>query len=229
MLVGPDRGAAVGLGVSLHPTRCPHIEADAALDPELQWFCPACRAIQRPPCGLCGCAIQPEQRHGEYEGHRRAWVGGWRRLPAYCADCVARVRRAGPWKERRARAAVARSAELRRVFEGLSETKHTPFVTQLEGDVGGRRCQIRLRRGARQRRGGERYVVHMELRVAEAPGPTALKLASGWPQPATLAVTVDRGCWLRAGFRHLGKLDVVSVVHGLRAEAEHRDGAPVRR
>lgn len=101
--------------------------------------------------------------------------------------------------------------------------KHTVSTTQLVGRARGRAVQVRLRRGAR-RFEYERFIFHVELRAELPAGPIDLALSFPAKYRATEPrVTIDRGRWLRVGFMHLGKLDVLDALDALLEAARARD------
>ncbi|MCB9568491.1 MAG: hypothetical protein H6710_14970 [Myxococcales bacterium] len=189
-----------------------------ALPPRLHgawWACTTCLPDFVPACSLCAAPAPVIDR-------APGWLGyAYGRL---CPACVAKVKAAGPWKERRARAVAARRDALLERFPGLRVVKSTAAVTQLEGEIEGRQVEVRLRVKNREH-DYDRYVFHVELdRDRDPPDAAALAL----PEPlAPLLATgsptapVTRVRWLRVAFRHLGKLDTVRALEHLVAWVRH--------
>lgn len=144
-----------------------------------------------------------------------------------CPECVARVRAAGPWKIRRAKANQARVEALKERFPGLHVAETAPRRVALGGEIEGRPVSFTLKIAAREGE-SERYVLRVALRLPRSKieradlaidESLAVRLCTGSP-----SIIIDRCRWLRLGFRHLGKLDMLRVVEGMIATAERLDG-----
>ncbi|WP_143825712.1 hypothetical protein [Nannocystis exedens] len=173
------------------------------------WVCTACMPDFVPKCGLCSAVAPIVDRQPGFVGHAYGHL---------CPACVARVKQAGPWRERRARAAEARRDALRARFPGLAVVRAAPAVIQLAGEIDGRRVEVRLRLTTRQDC-NDRHVFHVQHDVGtldaaslELPEGLRSKLARGSPTYTQTAVR-----WLRVAFAHLGKLDTVVALEHLLA------------
>lgn len=180
-------------------------------------MCTACMPELVPRCPMCGAPAAPLGAVSGFE-HYAFWY--------LCPACVARVREAGPWKIRRARANEARVEALQARFPGLHVVETAPRRIALGGAVGERAVSITLKIAAREGE-DERYIFRVALRTpresierAELTLDEALlgRLARGSP-----SITTDSHRWIRVGLKHLGKVDALSVLEGLLATAERID------
>ena len=143
-----------------------------------------------------------------------------------CHACVARVQAAGPWKIRRALANQARVDALKARFPELYVAETAPRRIALAGGIEGRAVSITLKIAAREGE-DERYVLRVALRSAretiERSGLASDEDLIAQLTPGTPSITTDRCRWLRLGFLHLGKLDMVRALEGLIDTAERLD------
>ncbi len=173
------------------------------------WVCPTCMPDFVPKCGICSKPAPIVDRQPGFVGHAYGKL---------CPECVTTVEAAGPWRIRRLQAVEARRDALLARFPGLAVVRVAPAVTMLKGQVDGRQIEVRLRVKTRQDC-YERYVFHVQhdaaLGTLDAAGlglADALRenLASDSPSYTQTEVR-----WLRVAFRHLGKLDTITVLEQL--------------
>ena len=186
--------------------------------PELL-VCTSCMPDREAPtclkCGVVACRTGPVEGFVHY-----AFTG-------FCPACVAKIRAAGPPRERRIRANQARVDALMERFPALEVTERARNRTQLDGIVEGRAVWLTIRVSTRGD-SDERYVFRVELHEPVTTVDKAdLRLESRLLELLSHdspKITVNRHRWLHAGFRHLGKLDTVWVLEGLLATAIQLDG-----
>jgi hypothetical protein len=102
--------------------------------------------------------------------------------------------------------------------------------TVVEGAIDGRAVRITLKIASREG-DDERYVFRVAIHRfdGQKQGPIArtdLKLADRFRDQLSRrspSISTDEHRWLRVAFRHLGKLDVLTVLDGLRASADALD------
>lgn len=198
-----------------HRAECVRLEGGTPPYPDrlraAWWVCTLCRADLIPECGICGAVAPIIDRQPGFVGYAYGNRG-------LCPACVKKVKAAGPWRKRRAAAVAARRDYLCERYPTLEIVKETSAVTQLEGEVRGRRVELRLRTKTREY-SSDRYIFHVE----RAPTLTEIR-AEDLGLPETIATNIAHGSpsltqarvpWLRVAFLHLGKLDVGTVLEAL--------------
>jgi hypothetical protein len=190
----------------------PEYRGEAAL------VCAACMPEVVPRCPLCGALAKELSREGGFI-HYEFWY--------LCPGCVERVRAAGPWKLRRARANQARVEALQERFAELSIIEAARRRVVLGGEVEGRAVRLTLKIAARQGE-EERFIFRVALRSSRA---TVEREELGLEEELerrlsrkSPSIVVDRQRWLRLGFRHLGKLDTVRVVEAMLEATARMEG-----
>lgn len=136
---------------------------------------------------------------------------------AFCARCLLRVRSAGHWKERRALAREARIGALVERYPSLFIGLRTWPRVVLVGVIEGREVRITLRISARERE-RERYVLKVELkeqRESIAGRGLGLPYHVAQSLAGPPSIVVDQFRHVRAGFAHLGKLDIVYALEAM--------------
>jgi hypothetical protein len=179
--------------------------------------CAQCMLDFVPQCAICKC---PAMALGVSDGfaHYEFWY--------LCPTCMAQVQAAGHWKIRRAQANQARVDALMERFPQLSVTETAPRRIVVGGEIAERSVRITLKIAARQGE-SERYVFRVSLRSARKTVERS-ELAMDEDLIARLVfgsptISIERIRWLRLGFLHLGKLDVLRVLEGMINTAEKFD------
>lgn len=130
-----------------------------------------------------------------------------------CSSCVCKVKQGGHWKKRRLNAVRSRTNVLLETYPDLKVVKSTDVVSQLEGVIDNRLVEVRLRV---KERDGERFIFHVEHLGGQDTSPIE---SFRFPDPINSFVhgksprfTRTKQEWIRIGFRHLGRLDVLTVI-----------------
>lgn len=170
------------------------------------WVCTTCMPEFVPQCGICSKPAPIVARQDGFVGHAYGKL---------CPACVAKVEAAGPWRVRRARAVEARRDVLLERFPGLAVVRVAPAGIMLAGQVDGRKVEVRLRTTTRHDH-DDRYVFHVQHDAARG---SLDEAGLGLPEPlrsrlafCSPSYTQTEVRWLRVAFRHLGRLDTVTVL-----------------
>lgn len=179
--------------------------------------CEQCMPGTVPSCAFCGeaapsCGVDLEgYRHHEFH--------------FLCGECRARVLRAGSGRARRAAVTARRLETLLSRHEGLYVDDLARRRVSVRGEIEGRAVWVTLRESSREGE-LERFVVRVGLSASVPLEPvawvSALRVAPCIGSPQRV---VDRGEWLRAGFRHLGNADLLHVLDVMLDAADRAERA----
>lgn len=179
--------------------------------------CERCMPVTVPRCALCGAAA-PSLGLDE-EGYRH------HAFHHLCGACRARVLRAGDARARRAAVTARRLETLLSRHEGLHVDELTRRRVSVRGEIDGRAVWVTLRDSSREGE-LERFVVRVGLAASVTLEPvawvSALRVAPCRGSPQRV---VDRGEWLRAGFRHLGNADLLHALDVMLDAADRAERA----
>ena len=157
-----------------------------------------------PSCSKCGANAPAEKEIDGFIGYTFGYL---------CPECVKVVKNAGHWKERRRLALESRKKILLEHYPYLKIARETSNAVLLEGVIATLNVEIRLRVKERK---SERYIFHIEyigeskkIEISDFEFPPHIAECASFSSPT---ITVTSNKWLRIGFKHLGKLDVLSVV-----------------
>lgn len=198
-----------------HESRCalravPSYRGDHAL------VCERCMPSVVPRCSLCGEAAP--SLGVDDEGYRH------HAFHHLCAACRARVLRSGEARSRRAAVTSRRLETLLSRHAGLHVDELARRRVSVRGAIDGREVWVTLKDSAREGE-VERFVVRVGL-PAHVPleavaWVSALRVSPvGSPERV-----IDRGAWLRAGFRHLGNADLLHVLDVMLDAADRAERA----
>ncbi len=181
----------------------------------LWWACEKCLPSFTPNCSICGAESPVIEVDNGFIGYEYGYL---------CSTCVNKVKQGGHWKKRRLKAIKSRADIILETYPDLKVVKNTNLVSQFEGKIDDRSVEIRLRV---KNRDGERYIFHVEhfggcdLGIIDAfrfPDPINRFVHQLSPK-----LTSTKKEWIRIGFRHLGKRDVLTVIESMLILAEQHD------